>query len=512
MIEQFFGTDFKKYLLAYALLLPVAAVAYFSNASWIFLIFLFLLTFVLSAKKMEWGMGIALFELMSNAHGLILFASLGSFVVSARMVIFAAVMLAWLYRLINKKETLILKRIHSMFVLVLFAVVIGFVNGLLHQSPLAVFKDGNAYLYLGYLLPLSCLSLKSQKHQVLQMLSAASIFIITTTLLLFYAYTHFSEDVLRTLYVFLRDIRLIEITRYGNGFYRVFEQTQFFVILFVFALLPFVFQKQTKKEFWISFVCLSTSISIILLSFSRSFWFGLIVTAPVFLIALFWKKWICVKQMLSGFGKLIFSGVSALVLIMLLFLFPIPANHMSGWGISDLFSSRAMDSDDVAISSRWNLLPVMLDRIQLYPVTGSGFGKTVTFKTDDPRARAIYPDGTWTTYAMEWGWLELWLKMGILGPLSFAVLFISFLFVLFRTQETEQAWIHLWLIGATMFLLATHTFSPYVNHPIGLGTILLIYAFLPTSPIIHVYTTVPEPKQTSPQPSMAGVMQQDQSV
>jgi hypothetical protein len=81
---------------------------------------------------------------------------------------------------------------------------------------------------------------------------------------------------------------------------------------------------------------------------------------------------------------------------------------------------------------------------------------------------------------MEWGWLELWIKMGIFGPIGFVALFAYITIASTRMFKTEKAWIGVWVVGSSMFVYLTHFFSPYLNHPIGIGLILVFLIFLPS--------------------------------
>ena len=103
----------------------------------------------------------------------------------------------------------------------------------------------------------------------------------------------------------------------------------------------------------------------------------------------------------------------------------------------------------------------------------------MTFETDDTRVRAISPDGTWTTSSMEWGWLELWIKMGILGPIAFLWIAYELIKHLWAYTKSDQAWLGYALVTGLIFLYGTHFFSPYLNHPIGLGYLLFLIPFLP---------------------------------
>ena len=53
---------------------------------------------------------------------------------------------------------------------------------------------------------------------------------------------------------------------------------------------------------------------------------------------------------------------------------------------------------------------------------GRGFGATVTYQTRDPRILADNGSGEYTTYAFEWGWLDIWLKLGIFGLAAYFLL------------------------------------------------------------------------------------------
>jgi hypothetical protein len=125
---------------------------------------------------------------------------------------------------------------------------------------------------------------------------------------------------------------------------------------------------------------------------------------------------------------------------------------------------------DAAAESRWNLLPVLMKKIGQTPILGSGFGATVTYKTEDPRILAQNPSGLYTTYAFEWGWLEHWIKFGILGIPVMLWLLLS---VAWRTWKTDgEWWIRAGFVSSLAALGVIHVFTPYLNHPLGFGFLL----------------------------------------
>lgn len=166
-------------------------------------------------------------------------------------------------------------------------------------------------------------------------------------------------------------------------------------------------------------------------------------------------------------GALLFWGIIAL---------PVPQHP----DLRDAAFYRENDdaSRELAVSSRWNLLYPMWQEIIEHPVVGSGFGAPVTFVSDDPRVRAVIPTGEWTTYRFEWGYQDIWLKMGLLGLAAFVayaiVLTQAFRFT-FRNHESR--WLALGLYAGVIALFATHAFSPYLNHPIGIAFMLFVLPF-----------------------------------
>ena len=151
----------------------------------------------------------------------------------------------------------------------------------------------------------------------------------------------------------------------------------------------------------------------------------------------------------------------------------------------------------------------MLEALKQEPILGHGFGKEIAFISDDLRVRAASPDGLRYTYTVEWGWLEIPVKMGILGLAAFGWIFLSTFQSLKRYLRTPQSWIALAFIPALIMLYATHTLSPYLNHPIGLGFLLFLIPFYkktdpetPASEPILASPIITLPKSPVIQPTM----------
>ncbi len=508
MLDQFFG---KPFWITFGLLAGtfVVALLVFSTPALAALALAFagLATLAVSWKRPELGVMIAFAELFANSHGHLISYPVGGFSLSLRMVIFGAVMTAWAAAIVTRRSRLSLRDARlTPFLLLFAAVAVGFAVGFLQNDPVKAFKDGNAYLYLGYLFPILSIEWDAAKKRLLlQVFAAAAAWVVALTLGLLYVFTHFPEWMLGPAYKFIRDTRTGELTKMAGNIFRIFLQAQLSAVFAMYVAVPFLLVRSLPRRAWWTFTLVFAAlISVVLISLSRSFWVG-IIAGDVALLALVWvDAWPGMRAMGRAVGSVAVATVCAAVLLVGIVLFPLPYRVGRIGDLTGLFSERTTDLSDVAISSRWNLLPPLVDEIKATPLLGAGFGEEVTFKTDDPRARAINPDGTWTTYALEWGWLELWLKMGILGPIAFVGVFLGLVRGLWPYLRGEQSWIGVAFISSLVMLYATHVFSPYLNHPLGLGMLLLFVPFLkPKPPAVRQEVGAMEPVAGLSQASVA---------
>ena len=504
-MQQFFGKTFKESIVMAAILYGLGFLAYgWDMGTGIILGLMFSSAFV-AYKRLDRAMYLAFLELFINPHGVLISASIGGFPLSLRMAIFIGILAGWGIGLLTRRYKLrradLVDQPH--FGLLILAAAMGLIIGTLSRDPAVVFADGNAYLYLLYLLPMLSVRWRpQQRHDLLQVLAAGAVWVSGLSLLLLYAFSHLDASLLTPLYAFFRDLRIAEITALEGGLYRVFVQSQIFVMLFGLTVLSMV-GTGVRRSWLVGLGALS--FGIVLLSLSRSFWVGL-TPAVLFMLWTLWRSHRPTTKQTFGFvGWTLVAKIAAAVGLVAIVLFPFPPQDLTSSALVDSLKERTTDSDDVAISSRWKLLWPMLGEIAQSPLVGHGFGATVTFQTDDPRARAINPDGTWTTYSMEWGWFELWIKMGVIGPLAFLYAGWELIRRLQRYRWTDQAWLGYALMAGVILIFATHVFSPYLNHPIGLGYLLFIVPFIankkPATATVEEF--VPAPVKGTPAKALA---------
>jgi O-antigen ligase len=481
----------------------------------------------LTLKNLSLGLFIAFGELIIGSHGYLFSLDIGhgATLISIRLGIFIVVLLAFAIHILKSGiarywQALKAFKFFKYYLFLAIAIVWGFVWGIIRGNDFGnVFLDFNNWLFFLYLLPLVSVAQDRQFWLSLKNIALACLlWLILKTLILFYIFSHQFLWAVPEAYQWVRDTRVGEITPFSGSFYRVFLQSQIYALLGFFVLLPLIkkirvvrLQHLTNSVraggqtyyLLLVVVCLST----ILISLSRSFWVGLIVGLFFYFILIFYELLIIsrretsywlrdkVKSFSWSFFRLIVIIIFSFSLLFTIAYAPPP---VSG-NLASLFKDRAT-AVEAAGSSRVNMLLPLLQAIAHHPVIGSGFGTTVTYKSVDPR---IVPatagaSGEFTTYAFEWGYLDLLLKIGLFG----IFIYLLFIFKLLQTlwqrvksqipncksqinqksaisnQQSAISNLPLGLLLALIALLIVNIFTPYLNHPLGIGFIITLSAWL----------------------------------
>jgi len=453
----------------------------------------------LSSIKLEYGILIAFFELIIGSKGYLFFANIFGFTISIRIAIWLIVMLVWFVKYIrsqiylirtesvsfklyfkNKYLYLFSLEKHYRYLFGLFAfILISLFIGLLNNDFSNVFFDFNAWIYFTYIFPLFYVYKINNKEDdkkienfKIVIISALS-WLTFKSLFLLYLFSHNFSDILPAIYRWVRDTGVGEITRMSDDFYRIFFQSHIFVVLaFLFLFSSFVylyFQKKiSRKEISFYIPLLSILLSVSILSFSRTNWLGLLFTLSVYMFFVMYKYGFFYFLKFTFYLFLI--SIFSFVLLVSVVKFPLPLSS-SEFSTSTITERAIQISGEAGVSSRWSLLPELVKEIEKVPIFGAGFGKTLTYKSSDPRVLVDNPSGDYTTYAFEWGWLDIWLKLGFFG-LAFYLIFIFSLLTAFYKKSNHGAGNYHPYILMLISISVIHFFSPYLNHPLGIGLVL----------------------------------------
>jgi glycosyltransferase involved in cell wall biosynthesis len=406
---------------------------------------------MLAYKKPTLAFGILALEFLIGSKGRLLvygadMANDGG--ISLRIILFATFMLGWFVARIRKSHFQIPNTILALSALVAYAVWLGFAM----NQPF-VFADANAWGVLLLILPIIDLAKHDAQEfwSTLRLVAKVGVaWLIVKSIALFYLFSHaFDPSFLESVHRWVRRTGVGEVTQLGEGgIARVFIQSQIYPLLAAVWLASDAARRRVSREQWSA---LALCVLVILISFSRSFWIALgLGFFSCIAYVLRRKTWHWIKGMLV-------AGILSVLALIGIAWFPFPSS--TAGNPIDWFTAR-VEAGESAATSRWELLPILIDKALESPILGHGFGATVTYQSADPRVVA-QTGGRYTTYAFEWGWIDLWIKFGILGPLVMLWLLASII----KKRP--------FLAPVILTLAVVHVFTPYLNHPLGLLVLLL---------------------------------------
>jgi hypothetical protein len=456
---------------------------YFTGLGNVLFLILALSFLGLSLYKLECGLYLILAELIVGSQGYLFYFSSGGLILSLRIAMWLIIMAVWFAGFLREwlktkknpflffKDFAYLKNYAYLLFFVLFGLVLGIING---HSFNNIFLDFNAWLFFALVLPFYTIFKKVKREELLKNIRtifiAGLISLCFKTLVSLYIFTHgfaFGE----VLYSWLRTTLVGEVTSAGAGFYRIFFQSHIYVVVGFILGVAYLWQKLIMEKIKIKrlipvLIGLSILFSVILISLSRSFWLGLV--AGLLFLGLVFAKQFKFKEIALAYIYLIQVFFSGLIILAIVALFPIPKSGVFDFS---LLANRAdFTKSESAISSRYALFGELQKEIISSPILGKGFGATVTYKSSDPRILEKTADGLFTTYAFEWGYLDIWLKISLFGLLAYLWL----LFFLIKRGIKGGTWLPFSLISGLIVLIVVNIFTPYLNHPLGIIYLILV--------------------------------------
>lgn len=456
-----------------------------------------LATLLLSLKNIKNGLLIVVAELIVGSQGYLFFFDSGGSKISLRMALWIVVMGVWAGNTIlhffrdknyfkNYQNFPYIKQ----FLLFASALLLGVVVALVSKNDqIFFFLELKRWLFILLLLPL-VLSFKSTEdiRKLGTVIIAAIVALCLKVVVLIYIFSHSFLPLVYDVYAWMRLNLLGEITRWPSGFSRIFMQSQIFILPAAATFFLVAYRKIKSRSLSfntksLGIIILSiVSISVIIASLSRSFWVGAIFASLVTGIAYISVHKPRLKQIVAFFLVLLGSLVLSILFLFAIVRFPFP--DPSANIDASLLTDRAI-TIEAGAASRWSLLPVMWEEIKKSPLLGYGFGKSLTYETYDPRIVATGGSGEYTTYAFEWGWLDMWLKFGLIGLIAYAWL----LWKIFRDALyllRKQVLVGSLIIFSLVSIIVVHFFTPYLNHPLGFSYLALLIIILENRKNIHV--------------------------
>ncbi len=426
------------------------------------LIFLGVLYF--SLKKLETGILIAVIELVIGSKGHLFSLNIFDFNLSLRMIIFLALILACIYHLLKVRKINIPFKKHYLvlFLFILLGLLLSFFNNFELRN---IYSDFNAYLFFLYIIPLSLVYRKTNRFDLLVKVFFLSVFWLSLKTLIFLFIFSNNFAFIPDLYLWLRRSGVAEITPFSGQWPRIFLQSHIYALIaFLFLIVPT--EDKVSRYNLPKIAINSIFLSIVIISFSRSLWLALALTIIVATPFIIYR----LKTKLNWIIEFFLTVLCAFLIIIAInsISFQTKTSYFS---LNQISQRANISQEEAALSSRWSLLPAMFAEILERPIFGYGFGKTISYQSYDPRALESSESGWYESYAFEWGYLDLWLKIGLGGLLAY-------LFLLFTLIKTAYLKNYLGLGAVILALAIVHIFTPYLNHPLGIIIILFSSCFL----------------------------------
>jgi len=504
-------------------LILVAAVIFFffmsflgylySNVNYLMFWLITALALLLTIRGLEYGLYLLLIELFIGSKGYLFSFPIFNFVVSLRLSLFLIVIIVYLIKIFKRRRVEFFEsNLWLPFGAFVLFLLFSLVNGVYLNNLKVVFFDVNAFFYFALIFPVfTVLSRRENIIRLIKYLSvgAVSLSILTLIVMGDFGLFHYSPSLVAAtrleaqqlekwrelstlpenarlaqttqiaaeklklnwqeltknknlLYRWLQDTGLGEVSYLGGRFFRVFMSSQFYIAIYFFLVLSCILKKQKYrfKDDYYLFIIATILLIALLISFSRSFWSGLLAAFIILLIGLPRRR--IFKIMVVSFGIfLIFIFVSYLIL---------PNFYQIFIGrISSLFQPGT----ELAASNRVSLLPPIWEKIKEKPFLGSGFGTLVAYKTFIAGTDLVeYVK----VYIYEWAYLDIAVKMGILGLFSylfFIYVIIKNYFRRLKNDNSHNDFLLKGMLAGLVFLIVINITTPYINHPLGIGFLII---------------------------------------
>ncbi len=480
-----------------------------------------LICFYLIRKDLSYGVLMLIAELFIGAKGYLFSTNILDFIVSIRLALFVIIFLAWLIEKIKHRD---IKFISTKFFLPfsIFTIwlLVGIITALINGNYIKnIFFDLNGYLYFALaFVVFDTLINEKRIKQLFNTLVAGGLAISILTIYIFLNFTILHQDsrpdmadaisteqtideeeedeegrkishsitakyelrsfdVIRNtvnqkpmIYRWSQDTGTGEISYLAGPFFRAFSSGQLYSLVLLIMILTFFFKREKwgfNQTTWLLLIFGVLSGLALLICFSRSLWLGLIAGVIFLLFNLSKKRaW-----------KIIIIGIVLICVTSAVIYFITPdVFEVIGGRLSSIINP----SEESSGTNRINILTPAWNKILNHPLIGSGFGSTIIYESVTPEKL-----GTLRVFAFEWSYIDTIIEIGLIGVMLYFWLIIRIFregYSLIKKESLKNNKVIiipiLALMSALFSMLVANITTPYLNHPLGIGLIITIMAFI----------------------------------
>lgn len=341
----------------------------------------------------------------------------------------------------------------TLFLFILSAVSFSAIRGCLAgHNPRLIIADAIPYLFLLYYFPF-----KKWFRQLA--INAIIIAIVGNFLFIAITFIGFSSGIFAlqdSYYHWFRDVALGKITGLPFHFYRLaLDEHLLLIPALIYYLAKIIKREGSHLAIYLALLLLG----ILSVNLTRIYLLGMAIGLLVLFHKIYWKRWLTISALTGVLLISIFTTVHLAA----------SRGQSLGWEFFGLrLQSIAYPQIEDSSLSRLLLLPKIIEKIKSHPLLGNGLGDTVTVYSPILKQKI-------TTPHFDWGYLEIWAEMGLLGLLAWLALLLTLARSLLKKFGFG------WQLASLVALLVINITSPAVFHLLGVGwlTILLAYTGSP---------------------------------
>jgi O-antigen ligase len=251
-------------------------------------------------------------------------------------------------------------------------------------------------------------------------------------------------------YKWFRDVWGGKITDVGNHFFRVVSPDHLLLAPILIIIAAHLMKNPKQKHLWFWFAVGAIPF---MADLSRIYLAAFCIGLCSLFSAQAWKRWFAVS---CGTVLLLLSVFSTM---------HFAASRGASFGFDLLgprLSSIVRPDTELSAATRKTLLPAIAASIRAHPFLGNGLGSSVVFT--DPATQQLR-----RTTQFDWGYLEIWSELGLLGLAAYGILIFRLLRRLSARTDIRASVIAISVITVT---------APALFHIFGI--VFLVYAITQT--------------------------------
>lgn len=358
------------------------------------------------------------------------------------------------------KKLRLQRKLNKLLLLFFLSLLLATIIGLVNNHPLKdVIQSIAPYLFLILLFPAHNVFANDKTQEYLARLMI--VFIICTaifSLLIFVIYSSQLFVIQDSLYNWYHHVANGEIINLGNGFFRIIEPGHLLIVPFILIMISLLMRDEHHHKMWR--LIMFCAILILILNFSRTYFLALALGFLILKYKHKFHRWFIVSATTVGLSVLIFISISLLASTGKTFGF-------EQFGIK--FYNPTQPQIELTSATRLMVLPVILDVIKANPILGTGLGSTITFFNT-----LVYDQVV--TSQFEWGYLQMWIELGLFGLLSFFSIIFFTIASLIKKIRAEADWqeFDVGLLSGLIAFLAMNTTTPVLFSIFGIIYLIFV--------------------------------------